>query len=365
LNNGKTILILVTGRGLGGDAINALNVYNALEERGFNCELALDKTAPGFLFKKNNIPWHKVSIPQAGGHAATKLTALKAAFRAIKAVYITRKLIRKLKPDLVMGIIGGGAIIAAVSAKISRVPSVNLLDTPLDTKVCKKLGVPIIMPENSLFTQELPSYMHKVFFASNNDVDKGNRDVAIENIMRHCEEVKKDNPDAIEFDPSKKTVFFSSGSALFEKTAQAVDLFSKNCDKYNIVIIGAPLEEEFSKYLNEERIINLGYINWVSDLYYLADVAVFSDDGLMVQEAMAFSLPTVLLKRVKYNRYHNMASVFKGATIECDLDDLEESVQYVFDHYDDFKEKTNQYKKDILRVTDDICDIVEDTLNKK
>ena len=64
----KRILIIVTGRGIGGDAGTALNVYNALEKRGYDCEIALDESAPGLLFKKNNIGWNKVIIPQAGGH---------------------------------------------------------------------------------------------------------------------------------------------------------------------------------------------------------------------------------------------------------------------------------------------------------
>ena len=35
-------LLIVTGRGLGGDAAIALNVIKALEKRGVQCEIALD-----------------------------------------------------------------------------------------------------------------------------------------------------------------------------------------------------------------------------------------------------------------------------------------------------------------------------------
>ena len=66
-------LFIVTGRGLGGDAMVALNTMRALERKGVECELALDKTAPGILFEKNGYSWYKISIPQAGGHSATKL----------------------------------------------------------------------------------------------------------------------------------------------------------------------------------------------------------------------------------------------------------------------------------------------------
>jgi len=44
-------LFVVTGRGIGGDAMTALNIARALEKRGVQCEFALDPTAPGLLFK--------------------------------------------------------------------------------------------------------------------------------------------------------------------------------------------------------------------------------------------------------------------------------------------------------------------------
>jgi UDP-N-acetylglucosamine--N-acetylmuramyl-(pentapeptide) pyrophosphoryl-undecaprenol N-acetylglucosamine transferase len=67
-------LFVVTGRGIGGDAVTALNIAKALSKYGFQSEFALDHTAPGLLFKKNGLEWHKTSIPQAGGHAPTKKT---------------------------------------------------------------------------------------------------------------------------------------------------------------------------------------------------------------------------------------------------------------------------------------------------
>ena len=74
-------LLVVTGRGLGGDAAIALNLIKTLEKKGVACEIALDESAPGLLFEKNGYSWHKISIPQAGGHAATKLTAVKGALK--------------------------------------------------------------------------------------------------------------------------------------------------------------------------------------------------------------------------------------------------------------------------------------------
>ncbi|MBR4396803.1 MAG: glycosyltransferase, partial [Methanobrevibacter sp.] len=216
----KKILIIVTGRGLGGDAGIALNVYNALQKRGYDCEIALDESAPGILFKKNNIEWNKVIIPQAGGHSATITTTIKAAIRAIRAVFKTRKLLKSKKFDLELGILGGGAIVGALGAKLARIPSVSLLITPLDTKVCRHIGTPIILPENNLFLAEnIPDNMVKSFLPVNENITHGDKEIALEKIKEHCNEIKSKNPDAIEFDESKPTIVFSSGSSLFEKTA--------------------------------------------------------------------------------------------------------------------------------------------------
>jgi UDP-N-acetylglucosamine--N-acetylmuramyl-(pentapeptide) pyrophosphoryl-undecaprenol N-acetylglucosamine transferase len=356
LQDARRVLIFITGRGLGGDAKIAFNTYKALTERGIHCEIALDKNAPGYLFKKNNIPWHKVSIPQAGGHAATKLTTIKAAFKTLHAGFIAARCIRKAKADVAVGVIGGGAVIAALGAKLSRTPSVSLVSTPLDTKVCSKISDPIILPESPLFRDEAVSSHVKAFLPTNSHIVEGDRQKALQKIEEHCE----NNPQYRKFDPEKQTIMFSSGSTLFEKTAKAVELFaSKHSDEFNIVVIGSLLDEEYEKYLDDEKVIYVGYIDWVADLYALSDLAVLTDDGLMLQEAMLCNIPIVILKRVKYNRYHNMEAIFKGATKECDLEDLDDAVFEILNNLESYSGKTDIYKEAIANSSSQICDIVE------
>ena len=52
-------LLIVTGRGLGGDAAIALNLIKSLEKKGVQCEIALDESAPGILFKKYGYSWRR------------------------------------------------------------------------------------------------------------------------------------------------------------------------------------------------------------------------------------------------------------------------------------------------------------------
>ncbi|MDL2270986.1 glycosyltransferase [Methanobrevibacter sp. OttesenSCG-928-I08] len=352
-------LIVVTGRGLGGDAVIALNIIKSLEKHGLDCEIALDSSAPGVLFEKNGYSWHKVSIPQAGGHAATKLTTIKAAFKMLKATFPIRKLVKNIKADIVVGIIGGGAIVGCVGAKLSRTPAVGIINTPLDTKICTKLNHCIVLPEVELFkSKNLPANVDRSYYPVNPSISIGDPNKALNLIKKHC---SKHN---LEFDENKKTILFSSGSSLFELMVKAVAKFADDHDDYNIILIGIPLEEDYNKLIEGKDIINLKYIDWINDLYSFIDLAVLTDDGLMIQEAITCHLPAISLTRVKYGRYHNMEAIFKGAILESDFDQLNSKVQELVDNLDEYKKKSELYSKEILNSCDKIGNIVVGEINK-
>ena len=120
-------LFIVPGRGLGGDEMVALNEMRALEKRGVTCEVALDASAHGSLFEKNGYKWHRISVPHAGGHSATKLSALKGGVKLLTATFKARKLIKKLNVDFVVGVLGGGAIVGSLGGKFARKPPSSLI----------------------------------------------------------------------------------------------------------------------------------------------------------------------------------------------------------------------------------------------
>ena len=234
-------LIVITGRGLGGDAVVALNLITALEERGVECEIALDESAPGILFKKNGYSWHKISIPQAGGHAATKASSIKAAMRMFGATFKARKLIKKLDVDFVVGVIGGGSVVASVGAKLARKPCVTLCCTPLDMSVCPKLNHTIILPEYYLFKEDnLPENISKTFYPLDDGVESGNGAIALEKLKEYPL-----------FDENKKTILFSSGSSLFKGMIEAASNFTEFSDDYNVVMIGYPMQDEYLDLIDE------------------------------------------------------------------------------------------------------------------
>lgn len=350
-------LFVVTGRGIGGDAVIAINIAKALSKYDFQSEFALDHTAPGLLFKKKGIEWHKTSIPQAGGHAATKKTLVNAGFKTGKAVIETAKMFRKINPDIVVGVIGGGAVVGCLTAKLTNIPSIGILNTPTDAKVCTKITTTVALPESNLFQTEL----------QNKNINKAYSPVDPEIIVGNRENALKNMPDA--FDENLPTILLSSGSTIFEKMAVAASNLGKSGIKANIILVGEPLEEEYNKYfdnkIDNNKLIYLGYINWINDLYKIVDIAVFTDDGMMIHEAMTWGIPVIALLKVKYGRYHNLAAVFEGAVLESELENLEDVLGEAFANMDKMKDNAVKYGEEVLKSSDKIARIICARAKKK
>lgn len=59
-----------------------------------------------------------------------------------------------------------------------------------------------------------------------------------------------------EFDENRNTILFSSGSTLFKKMAEGAAKLSKSRLDVNILVVGAPLKDEYLEIIDEENIIN-------------------------------------------------------------------------------------------------------------
>lgn len=339
-------LLVVTGRGLGGDASIALNLIKSLEKKGVECEIALDESAPGILFKKHGYSWHKISIPQAGGHAATKLSAAKGAMKLVAATFKARRLVRKINADFVIGVLGGGAIVGSLGAKLARKPAFSLISTPLDSKVCPKFNECFILPDLDKFKwQTLPKNTDRSFYPLAPDSGDGDANEGLLKLKEYAD-----------FDESKKTIVFSSGSSIFKGMIDGVCNVADFTDEYNLVLVGLPLKEEYLDEINKRNIIYAGYVDWINHLFKFADLAVLTDDGVSIQEALCSNTPIVALTHVKWGRYQNMAGVFKGAMIESEVSDVCESIREAFKNYDSLQKNALVYGKQCAEAADDLAD---------
>ena len=136
----------------------------------------------------------------------------------------------------------------------------------------------------------------------------------------------------------------------------AMSLVAGATDKYNLVLIGRPLKEEYYDLIDDEKVVYVGFIDWVKDLFKFADLAVLTDDGVSLEEAMICEKPIIALTRVKWGRYQNMAGVFKGAIIESEVTDVCKSIQEAFENYDSLKENAEMYGKKCFKAADSLAD---------
>ena len=90
-------------------------------------------------------------------------------------------------------------------------------------------------------------------------------------------------------------------------------------------------------------------MDYIRDLFDFVDLAVLTDDGIMLQEAIACEVPTVALTRVKWGRYHGLADVFKGAVVESEVDNINEKIKYAVDNLDSLKKATVEYSPKIIK----------------
>ena len=74
-------------------------------------------------------------------------------------------------------------------------------------------------------------------------------------------------------------------------------------------------------------------------------MAVLTDDGISIEEALTSKTPIVALTRIKWGRYQNMAGVYKGAIIESEVSDVCKSIDEAFENMDSLKENTHKYAK--------------------
>lgn len=314
----------------------------------------MDESAPGLLFKKHGYSWHKISVPHAGGHAATKLSAAKGALNLISATFKARNLIRKENYDFVIGVLGGGAIVASTAAKLARKPAFSLLATPLDSKICPKFNQCFVIPELNIFRWEvLPKNIDRTFYPLSDDSGKGDVSIALSKL--------KEFP---AFDENKKTILFSSGSSIFKGMIDGVCKVADYTDEFNLVLVGLPLHDDYLDEVKKRNIIYAGYIDWINHLFKFADLTVLTDDGISIQEALSCETPIVTLTHVKWGRYQNMAGVFKGAIIESSIDDVVKNVYYAFENMDSMKPYVSKYAKMSIDAGDVLAEKILKKVNK-
>ena len=108
----------------------------------------------------------------------------------------------------------------------------------------------------------------------------------------------------------------------------------------------------------------MGFLDWLNHLYDFIDLAVLTDDGVMIEEILACEVPIVTITKIKWGRYHNMEGLFKGAILETDMEHANETIMYAWDIYDSLHEKVLIYSDIINNAKSDLADQIIEICGK-
>ena len=111
---------------------------------------------------------------------------MKVGIKLIPSTFKARNLIKKLDVDFVVGVLGGGAIVASTGGKFAGKPTFSIILTPQDSKVCPKFNHFFVLPEMDKFKSEkLPKNMEKSFYPLNDKIVERDAQIAKDNLKKH------------------------------------------------------------------------------------------------------------------------------------------------------------------------------------
>ena len=124
------------------------------------------------------------------------------------------------------------------------------------------------------------------------------------------------------------------------------------------------MHDEYLELINQDKIIYLGFLDWLNHLYNYIDLAVLTDDGVMIEELLACEVPIVTITKIKWGRYHNMEGIFKGAILEADIENANETILYAFENYDSIKNRADIFAKELLDAKPKLAQKIIDVCGK-
>lgn len=121
MNNGKTLLVMAGGTG--GHVFPGLAVADVLREQGWTVHwLGTAERMEARLVPDHGYPLHTIDIAGVRGNGARRL--LLAPFQIIKAVWQARRVLRQVRPAVVLGMGGFAAGPGGVAAWLAGIPLV-------------------------------------------------------------------------------------------------------------------------------------------------------------------------------------------------------------------------------------------------
>jgi UDP-N-acetylglucosamine--N-acetylmuramyl-(pentapeptide) pyrophosphoryl-undecaprenol N-acetylglucosamine transferase len=363
----KQYKFILSGGGTGGHIYPAIAIANELKLRFPDAE---------FLFVGAKDKMEMQKVPQAGyaikglwiAGLQRKITLqnIMFPFKLIDSLWVSRKIIKQFKPDVVIGT-GGFASGALL-------------------KMASMMGVPTVIQEQNSF----PGITNKLLSEKANTIC-----VAYENLERFFPEEKMvltGNPvrqdlidirnkrtEAIQYfnlNTNKKTLLVLGGSLGARRINQLIEKELKNILAQNIQIIwqcGKLYFEDYKKY-NSENVQVVAFIEKMDFVYAAADIIISRAGASSVSELCIVGKPVIFIPSPNVAEDHQTknakAIVDKKGAILLKESELDSEFSLVFEALIKDEEKQNLLSENIKQLampeaTKQIADEIEKLIRNK
>lgn len=317
--------LIVTGGGTGGHVYPAVAICERVKTAIPDCEILYVGSKYGIenkILKQYNIKYESINV--RGFDRRNIFKAIKAFFLMFYAMYESFKIVKKFKPDLVIGMGGyvcGPVVLMAnlqgVDSFIHEQNSVPGLTIGFLAKFAKKV---LVSYKSSM----------KHFKKQSNLYYTGN---PVRSEFYHLDKETARHKMGI-FDNQIFIVSFggSNGAKIINKSASAlIELAKKNPSLYYLHITGNHAYEEFMKendYNEYENITIMKYADNMPEILAAADLCICRSGAMTLAEIAAVKLPAILIPSpyVAHNHQYQNALVFSEASCGIVIEENENTV---------------------------------------
>ena len=286
--------IIVSGGGTGGHIYPAVTIANQIKEKQPDAEIIFVGTREGLeceIVPRYGYPIEFIEV--AGFQRKLSLDTIKSAFKLLAGLIDALKLIRKIKPDLVVGT--GGYVCGPI-----------LFLAALQ-------GIPTCIQEQNAMpgvTNKILAHFVKKVFLGYQEAGKyfgGNSEKIFTGNPIRKEILEVSRATAIEkfkLDPAKKTILVSGGSRGARSINDAMALVETSlAGRSDVQVIHITGETGYEKFIGqvEKNVLmsdNIKVFRYMHDMplaLAAADLAVFRSGAIGLAELMARGIPSILV----------------------------------------------------------------------
>ena len=286
--------IIVSGGGTGGHIYPAVTIANQIKEKQPDAEIIFVGTREGLeceIVPRYGYPIEFIEV--AGFQRKLSLDTIKSTFKLLAGLIDALKLIRKIKPDLVVGT--GGYVCGPV-----------LFLAALQ-------GIPTCIQEQNAMpgvTNKILAHFVKKVFLGYQEAGKyfgGNSEKIFTGNPIRKEILEVSRATAIEkfkLDPAKKTILVSGGSRGARSINDAMALVETSlAGRSDVQVIHIPGETGHEKFIGqvEKNVLmsdNIKVFSYMHDMplaLAAADLAIFRSGAIGLAELMARGIPSILV----------------------------------------------------------------------